>query len=398
MNALLSRLAFVLRRLNYTLLASSALLAATGVCFVRSAASVRQGELQFLYMEHLQFAIAGLVIMLATACVNYRSVIRFAPLFYAGTIAALVAVLFIGTWIMGARRWLFGIQPSEVAKIAVVALLAYLLGHFRNKLQGFKGFAACGLIVALPAGLILLQPDLGTAIVLAPTFLAMLFTANIAPRIFWPLIFTGVAATLFVLGAIYTANVMPLSEAERERRINATFLRKHQVERVEVFLFPDRMIHDEGYNARQSEIAVGSGGWTGKGYLKGDQNMLGYLPPSVSANDFIFPVLAEETGFVGSVALLLLFLGGIFVPGIIVGARCADDTGKLLCVGITTLMFCHMFINIAMTVRLVPITGLPLPFISYGGTFMLTMMFAVGIVQSVAVYGREQEHVFIRTE
>jgi len=172
--------------------------------------------------------------------------------------------------------------------------------------------------------------------------------------------------------------------------IAMTQLKPHQVRRLQVFLFPDKDLHGSGYNRRQSEIAVGSGGAWGKGYLKGEQYMLGYLPPSVSSNDFIFAVLAEEAGFAGSLTVLLLFLG-LLGSGLWVAFRCQNDTGRLFCVGIITLTFSHMFINIAMTIGMMPITGLPLPFISYGRTFMLTMMAAFGIVQSVSIYGRESE-------
>jgi rod shape determining protein RodA len=169
-----------------------------------------------------------------------------------------------------------------------------------------------------------------------------------------------------------------------------TQLKPHQVRRLQVFLFPDKDLHGSGYNRRQSEIAVGSGGVWGKGYLKGEQYMLGYLPPSVSSNDFIFAVLAEEAGFAGSLTVLLLFLG-LLSSGLWIAFHCQDDTGRLFCVGVLTLTFSHMFINIAMTIGMMPITGLPLPFISYGRTFMLTMMAAFGMVQSVSIYGRESE-------
>jgi len=181
---------------------------------------------------------------------------------------------------------------------------------------------------------------------------------------------------------------VPMPQERRETLIQATHLRPHQIKRLQVFLFPDKDLHGSGYNRRQSEIAVGSGGVWGKGYLKGEQYMLGYLPPSVSSNDFIFAVLAEEAGFAGSLTVLLLFLG-VLSSGLWVAFRCQDDTGRLFCVGVVSLIFSHMFINIAMTIGIMPITGLPLPFISYGRTFMLTMMVALGFVQSVSIHGRE---------
>lgn len=386
-----------LRRLNIVLLLSTVALVIIGTFFVRSACSIRASEsLQNLYLDHIRFAVLGGVGSLVVALWDYRKWVKLAPWAYLGVLVLLALVLIpgIGTEIMGARRWLFGIQPSEPTKIVIVVILAYLLGCYRDRFLGFWGVVKLGGLVGLPMLLILAEPDLGTALVLVPTFFAMCFAANTFPRI----LITGVVLGSLVIGAELTlitlANRPGTTPEVAARYIKYTGLKPHQIRRVEVFLDPDKDIYDSGYNARQAEIAVGSGGFSGKGYLKGDQNLLGYLPASVSVNDFIFSVLAEESGFIGAAILILLFVFGIFMPTLIVGIRAYDDVGKLLCIGITVLMFFHIFINIGMTVRIVPITGLPLPFISYGGTFMLTMILAVGIVQSVAIHGRIRKHVF----
>ncbi|MEG1933726.1 MAG: FtsW/RodA/SpoVE family cell cycle protein, partial [Kiritimatiellia bacterium] len=368
-----------------------------GTFFVKSACSVRlSAGLQSLWVEHLLFGLRGLCLMFLIALTDYRKWIRLSPWAYIAVLIALVLVLIpsIGTEQMGARRWLFGLQPSEPAKLVIVMMLAYVLGRWRTGLHGVAGLFLCVALVGVPAILILAEPDLGTAIVLVPTCLLMLFVANVSPKILGMCVLLGVLATVYVVSLIYVAKA-PETAPEREAELIAlTGLRPHQVRRVETFLYPMRDLHGSGYNVRQSEIAVGSGGLFGKGYTKGVQNLLGYLPASVSANDFIFPVVAEETGFVGSSILLGLYLLGFLVSGLIIGMRCVDDTGKLLCVGIVSLIFCHVFINIGMTVRIVPITGLPLPFISQGGTFMLVMMMGVGILQSVAVHGRTSDTVF----
>jgi rod shape determining protein RodA len=271
-------------------------------------------------------------------------------------------------------------------------ILAWLLGR-REATRGPWTFLLALALTGVPTLLILMQPDLGTAMVVVPTALAMLFAANAAPRLLWSLVLMGVVAAGLVLGAIYAAERMDLPQERRTALIQATHLKPHQIKRLDVFLFPDKDLHGSGYNRRQSQIAVGSGGYMGKGYLKGEQYLLGYLPPSVSSNDFIFAVLAEEAGFRGSLIVLLLFLGVLW-PGLWVAFRCQDDAGRLFCVGVVSLIFCHMFINIAMTIGMMPITGLPLPFISYGRTFMLTLMLALGLVQSVSVHGREPESRF----
>lgn len=340
-------------------------------------------------MRHAEVGVAGLAAYFLLAWNNYRSILRWSWLVYAVCLVLLVLVPFIGDSTMGARRWLFGIQPSEPAKLAIIMMLAWLFGR-READRGVGGFLLALVLTGVPAVLILMQPDLGTAMVLVPTVFAILFAGNVAPRLLWSCVATGMAVMIVLLGLIYMAEKANISQARRETLIAATHLKPHQVKRLQVFLFPDKDLHGSGYNRRQSEIAVGSGGTWGKGYLKGEQYMLGYLPPSVSSNDFIFAVLAEEAGFAGSLTVLLLFLGLLW-SGFWVAFRCQDDTGRLFCVGVVTLTFSHMFINIAMTIGMMPITGLPLPFISYGRTFMLTMMVALGVVQSVSIYGRESE-------
>jgi rod shape determining protein RodA len=379
--------------LNPFLFACMVGLTVIGVMFVYSACSIREDpDLQMLYLRHAEVGLFGLVLYFLMAWFDFRLVLRLGWLFYAACLVLLALVPLIGEETMGARRWLFGIQPSEPAKLAIIMVLAWLYGR-RGADRGAGTFLLTGVVVGVPCVLILLQPDLGTAMVLVPTVLAMMFAANVAPRLFWTCVTTGVVAASLILGVIYAAERVEMPQERRDTLIRATCLRPHQLKRLEVFLFPDKDLHGSGYNRRQSEIAVGSGGAWGKGYLKGEQYMLGYLPPSISSNDFIFSVLAEEAGFAGSVTVLLLFLGLLW-SGLRVAFRCRDDTGRLFCVGVVTLIFSHMFINIAMTIGIMPITGLPLPFISYGRTFMLTMLAALGLVQSVSIHGREPESKF----
>lgn len=385
------------RRLNWALLGTTLVLTAIGILFVKSACSARETEeLRALWVGQLEFAGIGVLFMMALALWDYRRWTRLSPWVYLGMLVALVLVLIpgIGVERMGARRWLFGLQPSEPAKLAVIMMLAWLLGRGREEMRGVRGLFICGMLALIPAALILAEPDLGTALVLGPTVLAMLFSAKISPKLL------GVGVLTMVLLAGYETTMVRVALAEgtpperSERLLRWTGLRDHQIRRMETFLYPMRDRQGSGYNAYQSEVAVGSGGPWGKGYGKGVQHRLGYLPAKVSVNDFIFPVVAEETGFAGATVLIGLYFFGILLPGVIIGHRCQDDTGRLLCVGVVTLLFCHVFINIGMTVRIVPITGLPLPFISQGGTFMLVMMMAMGVLQSVAVHGRSTEAVF----
>ncbi|MBQ9693653.1 MAG: rod shape-determining protein RodA [Kiritimatiellae bacterium] len=385
------------KRLNWVLLAASLILATAGVLFVKSACSARATvKLQTLWVGQLEFVFWGVLLMFCLAFWDYRKWMKWSPWVYLGILGALVLVLIpgIGVARMGARRWLFGLQPSEPAKLAVMMILAWLLGDKIDRFRSFKGLCLCGLLAGLPAALILLEPDLGTALVLGPTVLAMLFAARITPKIL------GFGVLALVLIVSYELTLVKIAKAEgvpkerSEQILKWTGLLPHQIDRVETFLYPMRDPYKTGYNARQSEIAVGSGGAWGKGYGRGVQHRLGYLPAAVSMNDFIFPVVAEETGFAGSALLLGIYLFGILLPGVYIGLQCEDNIGKLLCIGVVTLLFCHIFINIGMTVRIVPITGLPLPFISQGGTFMLVMMMAMGFLQSVAIHGRSTDAVF----
>ncbi len=395
-----SRLTFLfekLKRLNWFVLSSTVVLVTAGILFVKTACSSRPTiELQSLWIGQLEFAIFGFGLMWLLALWDYKQWSRVAPWIYVGILCALILVLIPGIGIerMGARRWLFGLQPSEPAKLGVILMLAWLLGRGGESLRGFWGLILTGILAGVPAILILAEPDLGTALVLAPTVLAMLFVARVSPRI------VGLGVLILVLTVGYELTLVRMAKADgveparSEMLLKWTGLRNHQIERLETFIYPMRDPRGNGYNAYQSEIAVGSGGAWGKGYGQGVQHRFGYLPPQVALNDFIFPVVAEEMGFFGAVVLLCVYLCGILVPGLIIGMRCVDDVGKLLCVGVVSLLFCHVFINIGMTVRIVPITGLPLPFISQGGTFMLVMMMGMGILQSVAVHGRTTERVF----
>ena len=296
--------------------------------------------------------------------------------------ALLVAVLFAGTDRFGGRRWLWFFQPSEIAKLAVILFTAHVFAAPGN--AGFRGFLAGAAILCGPAALVLAEPDLGTALVLAPSVLVILLAARVWLKGLVTLLAVALLAAGLVLWAVDRAEREPDPDA-RAKIYRFVPLRDHQIKRLRVFLFPETDPTGAGYNLRQAQIAVGSGGIWGKGLKKGSQKLLGYLPPSVSMNDFIFAVLAEESGFMGVLLMLALFLG-IFGPGLRIAVRCPDDRGRLVVIGILTLIFCHLYVNVAMSVGLVPITGLPLPFISAGRTFLIVLMAALGIVQSVAIH------------
>ncbi len=379
-------------RIDLTMLACMLVLVYMGVRLIQSAGGARaSAALNDLWTVHAWTAAIGLAIYAVLAAVDYRKLLDWCsgPIFAVACVM-LFAVLAFGAVRYGGRRWLWFFQPSELAKFAVILLLANVYGRPTDedgspRRFGWRG-GLCGLaIFGVPAALILAEPDLGTALVLVPTAFVMLLAARVWTKALVTLLLTGVLLAGLVLGTVYVAERQTRAE-DRARIYSRIPLKEHQLKRLRVFLFPDRDIHGDGYNLRQARISIGSGSWWGKGLGKGSLKRLGYLPPAVSMNDFIFAVLAEEMGFMGCLSLLLLYLG-ILLSGLRAAWRCQDDRGRLLAIGVCTLVFAHVYINIAMSIGLMPITGLPLPLVSAGRTFLVVVMAALGLVQSVAVHG-----------
>ena len=360
--------------LDFVALAAAAGLLATGLAFIYSASwrGEETGIVGAWFSRQIWWVAIGAGAAFALAAVDYRIWLRQAWWLYLAALALLALVLGFGTKVYGAYRWLkvFGIlvQPSEFAKVALVLVLARTLGGASARPRDFSSVALAVVLTAVPFALILKQPDLGTGMVLLPTAAFMLFAAGAKLR---HMIGLGAAGALlsplgwFVLG-------------------------DYQRERIMTFLDPSRDPLDSGWNALQSAIAVGSGGLTGKGYLSGTQNVLGFLPRTVSPTDFIFPVIAEETGFIGA-SLLLLAFAVLLTCYLRTAGTAKDPAGSLLATGIAGLFFCHVFVNVGMTIGLLPITGLPLPLVSSGGSFTVSTLAGFGLVQSVHVRRKRRE-------
>jgi rod shape determining protein RodA len=354
-------------------------LLATGLFFIYSASwrGEETGIVGAWFPRQIWWAAIGSTLALALVAVDYRFWLRQAWWLYLASLVLLVLVLAMGTKVYGAYRWLnvFGVlvQPSEFAKVALVVLLARVLGGGALHARSFGTIIVSLVLMGLPFGLILIQPDLGTAMILVPTTVFMLFAAGAALRYLFALGLLGVGAV--------AAAISPLGRF---------MLGDYQRERILTFLDPSRDPLGSGWNALQSAIAVGSGGLSGKGYLNGTQNVLGFLPRTVSPSDFIFPVIAEETGFVGA-SLLLLAFAVLLSCYIRTAGTAKDPSGSLLATGIASLFFCHVFVNIGMTIGLLPITGLPLPLVSSGGSFMVSTLAGFGLVQSVHVRRTRRE-------
>ncbi len=338
-----------------------------GILFIYSAGfQSAETPVSAFYRRQIVWALVGALGYMVLAMTDYRRVADMAWWIYVVTLCLLVLVLLVGKEVYGASRWLslfdIQVQPSEFAKPAVILVAARYLARPGRDIGRTRCVWIVLLIAAAPFVLIVRQPDLGTAMVLLPIVFLILYAAGVRLK---------VLAVLVLLG-LMTLPVAWLGLSEYQR------------DRILVFVDPGRDPYGAGWNKMQSEIAVGSGGLTGKGYLKGTQNVLGYLPRTVAPTDFIYSVIAEEKGFVGAAGVLALY-GLVLLSGIRAALAAGDKVGRLIAVGVTSMVFFHVFVNIAMTIGLMPITGLPLPLMSYGGSFMVSMMLSLGIVQSIFI-------------
>ena len=318
--------------------------------------------------SQFHWLLLSLPLFFVIAFTDYRWVRAGAVPIYGVALLGLIAVLVIGVKVYGARSWLnlgfCHFQPSELAIIGGIMVLALYLSDYPDH-PPFLRITICGGITALPWLLILIQPNLGGAIVWLPVFFAMLYAAKVPGRYLLTLLLLGIA-------------VMPLM-------VNFG-MKPYQRDRITVFLDPSLDPQGAGWNINQSLNAIGSGGFWGKGFKASNTlNELGYLPSTIVHNDFIFSVLGEQHGFFGS-ALLVIFFALFIITGLVIAAQAHDRFGRLLAVGIIFLFFTHTFMNIGMTIGVTPITGLPLPLISYGGSFLIVAMLSLGLLQSIWIH------------
>jgi rod shape determining protein RodA len=368
-----------LRRFDWMMFGAITMLLLLSILFIYSADYRNDHAVGGLMAKQVVWALIGLGCYAAAAALDYRKLGSVHWWIYLMSTAALILVLFFGMSVYGAHRWFslgsMTVQPSEFAKLAVIFTLAAWLGNPSTDIERFRTFVLALILAGIPFLLIAAEPDLGSAMVLVPIVMLLLFCAGVPLRPLLTLVGAGVAAILVL---IVWLRFFPDS---------CPFLTEYQKNRILVYLNVNADPLGAGWNKLQSQIAVGSGGLFGKGYLKGTQNILGFLPRTVAPTDFIYSVVAEESGFAGS--LLLLALYTTVVMRCMRAAVVARDTfGRLLSAGVGVLIFSHVFVNIAMTIGLMPITGVPLPLMSYGGTFMVSIMTALGLVQSVTLRRR----------
>ena len=386
-------------RANWDFLTPLAILglAGFGFAFIYSAQVPVHGT---DWIKQLVFFGLGAVVYVTVSLIDYRFWLSVAHWLYAASLVPLVLVLIpgIGHASGGSQRWLnfglFSVQPSETAKIGVLLITATILVHSKigTVTQSLGTLGKLALAVGAPLFLIYLQPDLKSVIVLPPMVFSMLYVSKLSARFFAG----ALGAFLLIVGTAVIdtrryADYMVDHHYSFTRDmgkydasgLKLTPLHDYMRNRILPFVAPDK-IDPMGiaWNQLQSKISVGSGGLFGKGWTEGTQAQLGYLPRSVAHNDFIFSVIAEEKGFLGSLTVLGLF-GVVLFNGICIAGSARDRLGTLIAIGVTVLFAVHVFVNIAMTIGLVPITGIPLPFISYGGSFVLSCCLLQGLVQSV---------------
>jgi rod shape determining protein RodA len=372
-----------------------------GAAFIFSATGTRElandaAWFDFTAVRQIFAYILGLGGIALLCCFDYAKLSRFSLLAYWFSIVLLVAVPLFGVERLGAKRWIdlgfIQFQPSEFAKLAFLFALANFLSRPIAELNSLAlFFKALGMAV-LPFVLILKQPDLGSALVFLPTAIVMMAVAGVPRRMLKRfLIGSTLLVTLVLVDVLFSPpnwRFIKLEQYQKERLLvffHLDFAPKNATESERLKARARQQA--KTYNVRQAMISVGSGGFWGKGWRQGTQGALGFLPRAVAHNDFIFSVIAEEKGFFGSILILTLY-GVVLFSGIKIASQARDRLGRILAAGVVTLLFTHVFVNIGMNISLMPVTGIPLPLLSAGGTSVLCSLIAIGILQNIQLYRR----------
>ena len=357
---------FFVQKIDFMQIVPMLLLFSIGVCFIYGTGQQAGGAATTLWEKQLTYFLIGGTIYLVLTFLDYRWLGPLSLIAYPTSLILLTYVLFFGVKYYGATRWIkvggMSIQPSELAKVAVVLTISWLLSLKKVNINHILWFSCVLFLTGLPFYLIYKEPDLGTGLMMVFSVIAIIFCA----RLKWRYIFIFAVLIPTLAYSVFHSDWMP----------------EYQKKRIMVFLNPELDPHRTGWSPRQAELAVGSGGFSGKGFMQGTISALGYLPQTVSNSDFIFPVIAEEKGFLGTITLVLLYM--VLILSILRTALLTEDKfGRNLCVGCGMMLFMHSIVNIGMCIRLAPVTGVPLPLVSYGGTFLIATMTYLGLVHSV---------------
>ncbi len=363
-----------LKKFDFILFIVTVLIILFGLLTLSSATHAtmtRGGDTLAYVKKQAMWFILGLAAITAILKIDYEGFTKYSKLIYVVNVGLLLAVRFVGKTQNGAQSWIpigpFYFQPSEFAKIFMIITFAVYLSNREGKLNRFRDLLPTFVFFGIPMFLIIKQPDLGTALVFIAIYFGMLFIAGARPRNLIILVLAGALA----VGGVLTAQLgFGLDKP----------LKPYQLDRLTIFVDPYKDPRGAGYHVIQSQVALGSGGVWGKGLYRGTQTQLNFLPEQ--KNDFIFSVVGEEFGFVGSAILLILFY--IFVQrGIKIAMGSKDMLGTLLATGIVSMLVFHLLVNVGMAAGIMPITGIPLPFFSYGGSSMLSNLMGVGILMNV---------------
>jgi len=318
-----------------------------------------------LYLKQIQWIIMGLLFMLITLSIDHRILVQYAYIIHGVAIVTLIIVTLYGYTSHGSQRWLafggFSFQPSELIKLTLILSLArYFSDHGTQSRYSIKDLLTPSFILVVPFVFVVRQPDLGTALMLLIIFISMILFVGIRIK---DLLIAGSSGLLLVPLAWF-------------------FFKDYQKERILTFFDPERDPLGSGYHIIQSMIAIGSGGFLGKGFLKGTQTQLKFLPEQQT--DFVFSVFAEEWGFIGGVVLMILFLS-LILWGFKIAQYSRDLSGTLIAYGITIMIFWGVFINIGMVLGILPVVGIPLPFLSYGGSSVVVLMMGIGLLINISM-------------
>ena len=352
--------------INWILVALMLALAVFGIIAIYSATVIRDEPIQF-WKKQAEWVLFGAVVFFAVSLIDYRWIRWGALPMYLVSIMLLILTKIKGQKINGARSWLhigpLNFQPAQFAVIAGILVLALFLSQFRN-IHPLIKLVFCGAICGAPCLLILLQPDLGEVIIWVPTVLALLFIAGIPLRYLTVIVLLGMG-------------MLPL--------VYFFVLKSYQQARITAFLHPSDDPRGIGWDITQSLNAIGGGGWAGKGFMSQNTLLSMGVFKTAGHTDYIFTAIAEQWGFLGAVALVSAFALLMFT-GLFIAFRSSDDLGLLIAVGIIALIFTHICQSLGMTSGILPITGVPLPLLSYGGSFAVVIMFGLGILNSIWVH------------
>lgn len=358
----------VLKELDWILIGAVIMLMLCGLGLIDSATysyAVSSGGKAWHVQRQSMFMVLGSIMVAVSLCFDYRALKKYEWWFYGFNLLMLIAVMAVGKTALGAQRWIsiggMTVQPSEFSKVLLIICLAAFIDRRREFLDEFKDYVPIFFYILVPWGFVMKQPDLGTSLTFIAILIGMVFVCGFKYK--WQ----------FRMLVAFAALAMPIYKF---------MLKDYQRDRLRVFANPELDPFGRGYHVIQSKIAIGSGGLLGKGWLAGTQSQLNFLPENHT--DFIFAVAGEEFGFIGTAVIILLY-AVIIWRGIVIAIGAEDSFGSLLAIGVVSMFMFHIMVNIGMTAGIMPVTGVPLPFLSYGVSSLTTNLMLIAILLNVKI-------------